>query len=211
MDFLFSLDVAILHFFNITLGHQYLDLFWLTITQLHKVSWFAYVIFPILMIWFGFRFRTLSLKVICSVIAAVALSDTIAYRVIKKNFHRDRPFAQASVSNVIRKIGQAHGPSFPSNHAANVFAGAYILGWYFRRRRHLFYGFATLTAISRVALGVHYPSDVLAGACLGIFVGYLVVSLIISNIRWLQPASSVSQSHKESWSWRSRNRRLERD
>jgi undecaprenyl-diphosphatase len=102
------------------------------------------------------------------------------------------------------KVGTAHGASFPSNHAANCFAAAAVLSWYFRRWRALFYTLAGAIAISRVALGVHYPSDVLAGAILGYFVGWLVTTELAKQMR-------VSKKTKKSWDWRSRSKRLMRD
>jgi len=56
--------------------------------------------------------------------------------------------------------------SFPSAHAATAFAGAYGYSRLGLRGR-LLYGLAGATAISRLYLGLHYPSDVVAGAALG--------------------------------------------
>jgi membrane-associated phospholipid phosphatase len=62
--------------------------------------------------------------------------------------------------------GTTTGLSFPSAHAATSFAAALVY-----RRRGLpaapLYGVAAAMACSRVYLGVHYPSDILAGAALG--------------------------------------------
>src|SRR5690606_8495323 len=123
---------------------------------------------------------------------AVAAADMLSYRVIKGMITRPRPLPNEEIADWVRKVGEAHGPSFPSNHAANVFAVAMILGWYFPRARYFFYAFATLVAYSRVALGVHYPSDVLCGALLGIFVGLLIRSLVLNQFRLFQPRSKIS-------------------
>ncbi len=67
--------------------------------------------------------------------------------------------------------------SFPSNHAANIFAFAALLVAYDRKRAPVWVGIAALVAYSRVYLGVHYPSDVVAGAVLGAGIGWVSVKL----------------------------------
>jgi undecaprenyl-diphosphatase len=63
-------------------------------------------------------------------------------------------------------------PSWPSGHAAGVFAFAAFLWVVDRRWGAAAAVIATLVAMSRVALGVHYPTDVLSGACLGAAIGF---------------------------------------
>lgn len=202
-------DKSALYFLNVTMGHPIADMFWLTITQLHKTPWFIYFVAPVGLALFIYRWRLDAVRVLLMVAMTVAVTDNIASRAIKKTVERPRPYNTSDVSVWIRRVGVAHSYSFPSNHAANAFAAAYILGWYFYRRRHMFYALATLIAISRCTLGVHYPSDVIAGALLGIFVGYLVAFLILRNVRWLWLHNSVSITNAESWTWSSRIRRLE--
>jgi undecaprenyl-diphosphatase len=62
--------------------------------------------------------------------------------------------------------------SFPSGHAAGSFAFAFFVLGVSRRAGVPLIFLATLIALSRVALGVHYPSDVLAGALLGATFGW---------------------------------------
>ena len=64
-----------------------------------------------------------------------------------------------------------HSYSFPSGHATATFMVAFILGARFPRTRTPLFALAALVAISRVHLGCHYPSDVLAGAAVGILIG----------------------------------------
>lgn len=59
-------------------------------------------------------------------------------------------------------------PSFPSGHAAGAFALAAMLSLAWPRGRALWWTAAVVVAWSRVALGVHYPSDCLAGAAIGV-------------------------------------------
>ena len=68
--------------------------------------------------------------------------------------------------------------SFPSNHAANSFALAALLARYDRKRAWLWFGVAALVAYSRVYTGVHYPSDVVAGAVLGTILALLATQAV---------------------------------
>jgi undecaprenyl-diphosphatase len=63
--------------------------------------------------------------------------------------------------------------SFPSGHAAGSFAFAVFVSRLERRAAWLLFPLASLIALSRVALGVHYPTDVLGGAALGAAIGWI--------------------------------------
>jgi hypothetical protein len=65
--------------------------------------------------------------------------------------------------------------SMPSSHAANWFAATMILFIYYRRSAWLMLTGAILVSFSRIYNGVHYPSDVAAGAILG--AGYAAASV----------------------------------
>ena len=58
--------------------------------------------------------------------------------------------------------------SFPSGHTVTAFATALALGWFAPRLRWPLFALAVLIGLSRVGVGAHYPSDVLAGAALGL-------------------------------------------
>src|SRR6185436_9663160 len=72
--------------------------------------------------------------------------------------------------------------SMPSAHAANWFAATMILFLYFRRSLWIMLPAACLVAFSRIYNGVHYPSDVLAGAVLG--AGYAAAGVVMINALW---------------------------
>lgn len=68
--------------------------------------------------------------------------------------------------------------SFPSGHATTVFAAAVALGFIVPRARAAWFIAAAVIATSRVVVGAHYPSDVVAGAALGASVAYLTAQVL---------------------------------
>ena len=75
----------------------------------------------------------------------------------------------------IAPLLHATGWSLPSNHALAAFAGATIIAQALPHRRAVIFCIAALIALTRVYSGVHFLSDVLIGAGLGILVGTLIV------------------------------------
>ncbi len=208
-DPLKQFDYQILHLFNVDWGDPTLDQFWLLITQLHKQMLVQFVVFPVLLLGLLYIYRGHAIKLLLALALALGIADAVSYRVVKAQVNRPRPFQNPEISSWVRKVGQAHGPSFPSNHAANAFAAAAVLAWYFSGGSYFFYIFAPLVALSRFVLGVHYPTDVLAGAGLGLFVGFLIRILLLNQVHWFLMRDSVSKPDGKSYSWRTRYRRME--
>ncbi len=165
IELLYQFDLFILRLFNVDVAHPWLDWFWLELTDMHKQLWFKAGLAPLIVISVVYIYRMGALKMALAIFLSVAIADNIAYRGFKKNIDRQRPMQNNELSWV-RKIGMAHGNSFPSNHASNIFAGAATLAWFVPAGAYGFYIFALLVAISRVALGVHFPSDAVAGSLL---------------------------------------------
>lgn len=105
---------------------------------------------------------------------------SVSVELIKLAIGRERPFEVLTGVNVVSFGGfsTASDPSFPSAHAARAFAAAAILvkG---RPRGTVLVGVAvaTMIGLSRIYLGVHWPSDVLAGALFGIVFALALVRL----------------------------------
>ncbi len=95
--------------------------------------------------------------------AAVAM---LANQAIAHIWLRARPFTTHPDGTVLL-TAPSPDPSFPSDHAAAAFAIAVAVLLVNRRIGAIFLAAATLIAVSRVLLGVHYPGDVLAGALVG--------------------------------------------
>jgi undecaprenyl-diphosphatase len=79
---------------------------------------------------------------------------------------RPRPYV-AHPGDAHLFVTPSNDPSFPSDHATAAFAIAVSILLRHRRAGLLALGMATVVALSRVVVGVHYPSDVLAGAAIG--------------------------------------------
>lgn len=89
---------------------------------------------------------------------------------------RPRPFETIPQADPL--IGATVGQSMPSGHAATSFAGAVLLSYLLPRSAPYMFLLAAAIAFSRIYVGVHYPSDVVAGAALGAAVGLAGVGLL---------------------------------
>lgn len=95
---------------------------------------------------------------------------------------RPRPFADLpGVRELIAK--SALDKSFPSDHAATAFALAFAVFLVNRRWGMAFLAAAALICLGRVYVGVHYPSDVVAGALVGIVCALVIHFLIHKTLR----------------------------
>lgn len=107
--------------------------------------------------------------------ALASLAATyIVQEQIKPRFRRVRPFIDREARVVgIRPVDH----SFPSGHTASSFAAATVLSIYYPKATPLVVSLSTAVGLSRVHLGVHFPSDVAVGALIGIGLGALSAGL----------------------------------
>jgi membrane-associated phospholipid phosphatase len=107
------------------------------------------------------------------ILVAVLILVAITSQGLKTLFYRERPF---TTYPLIEKLSEGGGSSFPSGHTLEAFAMATALSLLFSKKKIVIpvYLWAILVAYSRMALGVHYPSDVLAGIIIGTFIGWIV-------------------------------------
>jgi len=100
-----------------------------------------------------------------SALAAAALA-MVANQVVSHVWDRPRPFVAHAASTHLL-AAPSPDPSFPSDHAAAAFAIAFAVLAFSRWAGAGFLAAAALIGLSRIALGLHYPSDVLAGMIVG--------------------------------------------
>ncbi|MCC7123695.1 MAG: phosphatase PAP2 family protein [Acidobacteria bacterium] len=113
--------------------------------------------------------RMAAFRVLIAVLCAYALVDGVLKRVVD----RDRPFVQHADVRLIDQ--RPDTSSFPSGHAASAFAGALATSRLFPAARIVWWPLAILIAVSRVYVGAHWPTDVLAGALIGVAVAWFTL------------------------------------
>jgi undecaprenyl-diphosphatase len=131
---------------------------WLTYLGSH----FAVVLFIILS-WVLTKKR----RVLGYLLFLYAIQSSVVYG-LKFLVKRERPlFFLEMASKLSKGPGEILDPSFPSAHAAYSFMMATLLANRFPQYRVVFFIVAGFVGWSRIYLGLHYPTDVIAGALIG--------------------------------------------
>ncbi len=192
MESLLSLDQTVFKWVNQVATADWLDTIlpiWRT-----KTTWIPLYLLLLFMIARKHRKNTFWFLLVIGI--TILLSDQISSELIKKTVGRLRPCREPSLQNTVRTLIHCGGGySFPSSHAANHFAVAMQLFLLFRLEWSRYYFvllflWASLIAYSQVYVGVHYPSDVLAGALLGVLVAAFVYFIAIAIKNKWQPNRS---------------------
>jgi undecaprenyl-diphosphatase len=97
--------------------------------------------------------------------AVVGVAGLVIYKVLKSRLVRERPYI--SLAGIVPGTPPLDRYSFPSGHTLHAVSFSIVVIDAFPEWAPLLIPFACLVASSRVILGLHYPSDVLAGAVLG--------------------------------------------
>jgi undecaprenyl-diphosphatase len=105
-----------------------------------------------------------AMTLLFSLLTAFALELPVYY-IVKQKIRRNRPFE--SLCGINSRVVPADQFSFPSGHTAAAFIMASLLTYFFPATALPVYLWASLVGLSRVYLGVHYPSDILAGVVMG--------------------------------------------
>lgn len=95
------------------------------------------------------------------------------YYAVKQGTRRQRPFERCDDIRACLKVPDAF--SFPSGHTLHAFAFALLLSSFHPALAPLLWGFAVLVGLARIVAGLHFPSDVVIGALLGLLTANLVL------------------------------------
>jgi undecaprenyl-diphosphatase len=112
----------------------------------------------------------------CLHMLAAGLAGTAVYKAIKAKASRPRPFEM--VSGVSLCTAPLDRFSFPSGHTLHAVAFSAVALGYYPALAWLLVPFTVLVGVSRLVLGLHYPSDVLAGAAIGGLIAKISFALL---------------------------------
>ena len=188
-----TFDTALFHFINGALANPFFD--WLMpVLSGVGVPWLMAMVIavPVILYFGSTRLRLCALLMVL----VVALGDPLVVGTLKDSVSRPRPFVTQPDARHFGKTGDGYvAPladgtlpanvnrhSFPSAHAANWFALATVAFLFYRRSARFVFPLAAAVAFSRVYNGVHYPSDVTAGAILG--AGYAIAFVVLMQTLW---------------------------
>jgi undecaprenyl-diphosphatase len=110
-----------------------------------------------------------------AILLAFAIERPV-YFVLKNGFRRDRP--EAALTNFQSLIVPSDKFSFPSGHTSAAFMMATLAGHFAPALLVPLYGWAGLVGLSRVALGVHFPTDILVGCGMGVSIAWFSIGQI---------------------------------
>jgi undecaprenyl-diphosphatase len=167
------MEIWLLKLINQTLTHPVLDI---AMIGLSTVGLAVMLSIGIAFCFYPGQYRKTGLALLLSAGVSLGLALILQYFIL-----RPRPEA------VRHLMETPNFPSYPSGHAALVFSAAVILSLTYKRWRWRVGVFivAMLVAYSRLYLGHHYPSDVIAGAVLGASVGAAGYGLLLrANTGW---------------------------
>ncbi len=169
MDFIQNTDIKFLEFLRDNFNNTVLDNVFFFITKLGDVG-VIWIIVSIVLIMTK-KYRRAGFLTAFALLLATLLGEGM----LKHIFQRTRPFLE--YGNLPTMLSHQTGYSFPSGHTASAFACTGILMSKLERLKYIFLLLAFSISFSRLYFFVHYPSDVIAGAFLGLFSAWFVLKL----------------------------------
>jgi undecaprenyl-diphosphatase len=186
LEWLVQIDRAVFVFINSSIANIVTD-FAMPIITSDNLLRILYGLAMLLLIIKGNR--RMRFMVIGSVVVLV-ITDQLSSGLLKPLIDRARPCHDGQMETLHLLVNCGGGKAMPSSHAANAFGQALYFLLFFPRLRIALLSFASMVAISRVFVGVHYPADIIVGALIGLAVGILIAySFTQLEARWTSDAS----------------------
>lgn len=164
-------DLSVLLFIQNNIRSDFWTPFWKFFSFLGNGGWFGIALCAALLIPRKTR------KAGIAGLMAIVLTFILGEGIIKHLVNRPRPYETSSL--IVPLVARLSSSSFPSGHTANAFAWAVTLGHYLPKKASIpLFLIACLIGLSRMYVGVHYPTDVMAGCLLGVLTALLTIHLI---------------------------------
>ena len=177
-----GLDIQIVEILNAVAGKSFLADWIIVFFASYLGYMMALAVVGLALVTVLARFRYLRRKngelFILVVLSTVAARLGVT-EIIRFFYNRPRPFEV--FEGVRQLVEHSSGGSFPSGHAALAFALATSVFLVHRRWGILFFVLALAVGLGRIAAGIHWPTDILAGAIIGIASAFLIKRLFFSN------------------------------
>ncbi|MGB9763496.1 MAG: phosphatase PAP2 family protein [Minisyncoccia bacterium] len=166
-----NLDLKIFFWLNNLAGHsKILDDFFIACAS--SVLPYLFIIILLLLVYFSRYSKKEKITILGMAFLSAFISHFGVAEIIRFFYHHPRPFITYSVHQLIPESGW----SFPSGHATFFFALAAAVYLYNKKWGWGLFLIALIITLSRIIVGVHYPSDILGGMVIGMIVAYLTVS-----------------------------------
>ncbi len=191
----FDIDLAVHNYFqtfNLTTGGTYLKSFFIAITKLGSSSWyFGISVFFIILLYTNKRFKIINIKntdglikffiSIFFYLLAIGVLTQIGKHIIGRPRPNYTNFEDGLSFNFFTFESSLH--SFPSGHASTIFMICFIFCAVLPKLKYFFYFLASVVALSRVIVGAHFFTDILAGAVLALIVFKILNNLFKNNYK----------------------------
>ena len=202
----FKLDLKIYNYFNESFSSIYLKEFFVEITRLGDSLWyFIFSIFGFSVFYFINKFEIINLynreKITNFFISSFfyVLSIGIITQIIKHIIGRPRPnhtnFEDYFNFNFFTFNSSFH--SFPSGHSSTIFMICFIVSAAFPKLKYFFYFLASIIALSRVVVGAHFFTDIVAGAILALITFKVLNNLLEKKYNNYKPSELVFKKNTD--------------
>lgn len=186
MQFIKDIDYAVFHFINQTISNSFFDVVLPFLRD--ALNWIP--LYAFLGIYLFMKYKTAAIKYLILIVVAFALADSISYHILKPWICRLRP-CHSTTLHARLLLGHCGGKwSFPSSHASNHMAIALtiVLSKIFSKKwiNFLWIFWALSIGFAQIYVGVHYPTDILAGFLLGILIAYFNICCLLPILNKLQ-------------------------